>query len=108
MKPRRWTIRALSKKMWLGADCRFPALAYTATRAGWNRNGRVRMLRFPSSPNVAADLVALFRDGLQRSRVTKGEAVVVYADTFTLPAYPGAFLAAARDCGAEAIQIIQP
>jgi len=66
------------------------------------------MLRFPSSPNVAADLVALFRDGLQRSRVTKGEAVVVYADTFTLPAYPAAFLAAARDCGAEAVQIIQP
>jgi 2,5-dihydroxypyridine 5,6-dioxygenase len=66
------------------------------------------MLRFPSSPNVAADLVTLFRDGLQRSRVTKGESVIVYADTFTLPAYPAAFLAAARDCGAEAIQIIQP
>ncbi len=61
------------------------------------------MLRFPGSPNVAADLVALFRDGLQRSRVMQGEAVVVYADTFTLPAYPVRFsrprvIAAPRPC----------
>jgi 2,5-dihydroxypyridine 5,6-dioxygenase len=66
------------------------------------------MLRFPSSPNASADLVSLFREGLRTSRVAAGERVIVYADTATLPAYPAAFLAAARDIGAEAFQIIQP
>jgi len=66
------------------------------------------MLRYPNSPNVAAELVPLFRDGLQTSKVGPGQKVVVYADTFTLPTYPAAFLAAARDCGADAMQVIQP
>ena len=66
------------------------------------------MLRSPNNPNVAAELVPLFRDGLKTSKVTTGEKVIVYADTFTLPAYPAAFLTAARECGAEAFKIIQP
>jgi len=66
------------------------------------------MLRYPNSPNVAAELVPLFRDGLKTSQVKPGEKVVVYADSYTLPAYPAAFLAAARDLGADAFQIIQP
>lgn len=66
------------------------------------------MLRSPYSPNVAAELVPLFRDGLKTSKVRAGEKVIVYADTFSLPTYSAAFLAAARDCGAEAFQIVQP
>jgi 2,5-dihydroxypyridine 5,6-dioxygenase len=66
------------------------------------------MIRFPTTPNVAADLVSLFREGLRRSKVTDGEGVVVYADTLSNPQYPAAFLAAAKDLGAEACQIIQP
>jgi 2,5-dihydroxypyridine 5,6-dioxygenase len=49
------------------------------------------MIRHPATQNVSADLVHL-----------------VYADTFTAPQYPAAFLAAARDLGAEAFQIVQP
>ena len=52
------------------------------------------MIRFPITPNVAADLVSLFREGLRRSKVTEGEGVVVYADTLSNPQYPAAFLAA--------------
>ncbi len=66
------------------------------------------MIRFPITPNVAADLVSLFREGLRRSKVTEGEGVVVYADTLSNPQYPAAFLAAAKDLGANACQIIQP
>jgi 2,5-dihydroxypyridine 5,6-dioxygenase len=66
------------------------------------------MIRFPTTPNVAADLVSLFRAGLQRSKVRAGEGVVVYADTLSNPQYPAAFLAAAKDLGAQACQIIQP
>lgn len=66
------------------------------------------MLRFPLTPNVAADLVSLFREGLRASRVTAGEAAVVYTDTLANPHYPAALLAAAKDLGAEAFQIVQP
>src|SRR3984893_5484027 len=66
------------------------------------------MIRFPTTPNVAADLVSLFREGLRRSKVREGEGVIVYADTLSNPQYPAAFLAAAKDLGAEAFQIIQP
>ena len=41
------------------------------------------MIRFPITPNVAADLVSLFREGLRRSKVTEDEGVVVYADTLS-------------------------
>jgi 2,5-dihydroxypyridine 5,6-dioxygenase len=66
------------------------------------------MLRYQNTPHVAAELVPLFREGLKTSKVAPGEIVVVYADTFTLPAYSAAFLAAARDCGADALQVTQP
>lgn len=66
------------------------------------------MIRFPISPNVAADLVPLFREGLKLSNVAAGEDVIIYADTLTNPQYPAAFLAAAKDLGANACQIIQP
>src|SRR5689334_2658598 len=66
------------------------------------------MIRFPTSPNVAADLVPLFREGLRSSRVKAGEFAVIYADTLTNPQYPAAFMAAAKDLGAEVFQIIQP
>ena len=66
------------------------------------------MLRYPNTPHAAAELVPLFRDGLVTSKVSPGETVLVYGDTFTLPSYPAAFLAAARDCGAEALHIVQP
>jgi 2,5-dihydroxypyridine 5,6-dioxygenase len=66
------------------------------------------MIRFPVSPNVAADLVPLFREGLRLSQVKEGEAAIIYADTLTNPQYPAAFLAAAKDLGAEAFQMVQP
>jgi 2,5-dihydroxypyridine 5,6-dioxygenase len=66
------------------------------------------MLRFPLTPNVAADLVSLFREGLRASRVGAGETVVVYCDTLANPHYPAAFLAAAKDLGADAFQVVQP
>ena len=37
-----------------------------------------------------------------------GESVIIYADTLSNPQYPAAFLAAAKDLGAEAFQLIQP
>jgi 2,5-dihydroxypyridine 5,6-dioxygenase len=66
------------------------------------------MIRLPATQNVSADLVHLFRQGLAGSRLRAGESAVIYADTFTNPQYPAAFLAAARDVGAEAFQIVQP
>lgn len=66
------------------------------------------MIRFPTTPNVAADLVGLFREGLKHSRLSAGESAIIYADTLSNPQYPAAFLAAAKDLGAEAFQIIQP
>src|SRR5215212_5454192 len=65
------------------------------------------MIRLPVSLNVAADLVSLFRGGLAASKLQAGESAVIYADTFTNPAYPAALLAAARDLGAESFQIVQ-
>ena len=50
----------------------------------------------------------LFREGLRASKVKAGEAAIIYADTLTNPQYPAAFLAAAKDLGAQAFQIIQP
>jgi 2,5-dihydroxypyridine 5,6-dioxygenase len=66
------------------------------------------MIRLPVSPNVAADLVPLFRGGLESSNLKQGETAIIYADTFTSPVYPAAFLAAARDLCGDAFQIIQP
>lgn len=66
------------------------------------------MIRFPTGPNAPADLVTLFREGLRASKVAADDTVVVYADTLTNPNYPAAFLAAAKDLGAEALQVIQP
>ena len=66
------------------------------------------MIRLPTSPNVSADLVSLFREGLKSSCLADGEKAVIYADTFSNPVYPAACLAAARDLGAESFQIIQP
>jgi len=66
------------------------------------------MIRHPATQNVSADLVYLFRQGLSASRLKTGESVIIYADTFTAPQYPAAFLAAARDLGAEAFQVVQP
>jgi 2,5-dihydroxypyridine 5,6-dioxygenase len=66
------------------------------------------VIRFPTGPNAPADLVTLFREGLRASKVEAGETVVVYADTLTNPNYPAAFLAAAKDLGAEALQVVQP
>src|ERR1700742_3446031 len=66
------------------------------------------MIRHPATQNVSADLVHLFRQGLIGSKVREGESVIIYADTFTAPQYPAAFLAAARDIGADPFQIVQP
>jgi 2,5-dihydroxypyridine 5,6-dioxygenase len=66
------------------------------------------MIRFPTTPNVSADLVGLFREGLRLSRLAAGETAVIYADTLSNPQYPAAFLAAAKDLGAEAFQLVQP
>ena len=66
------------------------------------------MIRFPTSPNVPADLLPLFREGLKASRLKQGEVAVIYGDTFSNPLYPAGFLGAAKDLGADAFQIIQP
>jgi 2,5-dihydroxypyridine 5,6-dioxygenase len=66
------------------------------------------MIRLSATQNASADLVHLFRQGLAGSRLSAGESVIIYADTFTTPQYPAAFLAAARDLGADAFQIVQP
>lgn len=66
------------------------------------------MIRFPTTANAAADLVGLFREGLKQSRLQAGETAIIYCDTLTNPNYPAAFLAAAKDLGAVAFQIVQP
>ena len=66
------------------------------------------MIRFPISPNVAADLVPLFREGLRRSQREGGRNRHHLRRHLDQSAYPAAFLAAAKDLGAEAFQIIQP
>jgi len=66
------------------------------------------MIRFPSTLHATADFVSLFREGLRLSGVHEGEIVLIYSDTLTSPQYPAAFLAAARDLGAQAVQIVQP
>lgn len=66
------------------------------------------MIRSANTIGAAADLVSLFREGLRGSAVREGEVVVVYADSLTSPQYPAAFLAAAKDLGADAVQIVQP
>ena len=55
------------------------------------------MIRLPATQNVSADLVHLVRQGLAGSRLRRGESAIIYADTFTNPQYPAAFLAAARE-----------
>lgn len=66
------------------------------------------MIRLPISQDSAADIIPIFREGLRQSRVKAGEKVVVYADSFTNPVYSSAFMAAARDLGAEAFVMTQP
>ncbi len=66
------------------------------------------MIRLPISHDSTADIIPIFREGLKQSRVRAGEKVVVYADSFTNPVYAPAFVAAARDLGAEAFAITQP
>src|SRR5690606_10128396 len=66
------------------------------------------MIRLPIGHDTTADIIPIFREGLKRSRVRAGEKVVVYADSFTNPVYAPAFVAAARDLGAEAFAITQP
>lgn len=66
------------------------------------------MIRFTSTLYGAADFVSLFREGLRHSKVREGETVLIYSDTLTSPQYTAAFLAAARDLGAQAVQIVQP
>lgn len=66
------------------------------------------MIRLPISHDSATDIVPIFREGLKQSRVAPGEKVVVYADSFTNPIYAPAFVAAARDLGAEAFSMVQP
>lgn len=66
------------------------------------------MIRLPISHDSAADIIPIFREGLKQSQVRAGEKVVVYADSFTNPVYAPAFVAAARDLGAEAFAISQP
>ena len=48
----------------------------------------------------APSLLPLFREGLRASKVSAGEAIIIYADTLTNPQYPAAFLGAAKDLGA--------
>ena len=66
------------------------------------------MIRLPISQEAAADIIPIFREGLKQSKVGEGEKVVVYADTFTNPVYSAAFMAAARDLGAQAFVMVQP
>lgn len=66
------------------------------------------MIRLPISQEAAADIIPIFREGLKQSKVAEGEKVVVYADTFTNPVYSAAFMAAARDLGAQAFVMVQP
>lgn len=66
------------------------------------------MIRLPISHESATDIIPIFREGLRQSRVSPGEKVVVYADSFSNPVYAPAFMAAARDLGAEAFTMTQP
>ena len=66
------------------------------------------MIRLPITQDSAADIIPIFREGLKQSRVAAGEKVVVYADSFTNPVYSAAFMAAARDLGADAFVMLQP
>jgi 2,5-dihydroxypyridine 5,6-dioxygenase len=62
----------------------------------------------PISSIAAAEPIGLFRKELELCRVKKGEAVLVWCDSQTTPSYPGAFVAAATQLGAEAAQITIP
>lgn len=66
------------------------------------------MIRLPISHDSTADIIPIFREGLRQSRVAPGEKVVIYADSFTNPVYAPAFMAAARDLGAQAFAMTQP
>lgn len=66
------------------------------------------MIRLPINKDSAVDVIPIFREGLRQSNVAAGEAVVVYTDSFTNPVYPAAFMAAARDLGANAFVMTQP
>lgn len=66
------------------------------------------MIRLPITQDSAADIIPIFREGLKKSNVRAGEKVVVYADSFTNPVYSAAFMAAARDLGANAFVMVQP
>ncbi len=66
------------------------------------------MIRLPIGHESTADIIPIFREGLKQSKVAAGETVVIYADSFTNPVYASAFMAAARDLGAEAFIMTQP
>lgn len=66
------------------------------------------MIRLPIGHDSTADIIPIFREGLKQSNVSAGEKVVIYADSFTNPVYSSAFMAAARDLGAQAFVMTQP
>jgi 2,5-dihydroxypyridine 5,6-dioxygenase len=61
--------------------------------------------QFRLSHNVAPLLVPLFRKELALCGVKEGETILCYADSRADPFYPAAFMAAARELGAEAYQL---
>lgn len=61
--------------------------------------------QFRLSQNVSPLLVPLFKKELELCKVKEGETVICYADSRANPYYPAAFMAAARELGAEAFQI---
>ena len=66
------------------------------------------MLDFQIQYGVAAELVDLFRLGLERCKVKSQEVVAIFADSNTNPQYLAGFMGAAKALDAYPFQIIIP
>lgn len=66
------------------------------------------MLDFEIQYSVAAELVELFRRGLEKCKVKPGEVVALFGDSNTNPQYLAGFTGAAKALGADVYQILVP
>ncbi len=66
------------------------------------------MRRFPSSHLFTAELFTLFKKHLELCKVKEGETIILFNDTEFNEQYPAAYLAAARELGAEVFLMTFP
>jgi 2,5-dihydroxypyridine 5,6-dioxygenase len=66
------------------------------------------MRRVPYNPSVGAELVPLFRKGLELCGVKKGATVLAFTDSMMIPTYPAAVFGACGELEADVFQIVVP